>query len=287
MSYEYSFCDNGVYGAEDLNGLVKSLVSSGVEDVFSDGVAYNASALNGIVNTLYTGGVVPETVETLRVTKQEEGLVAIAPGGAFFADGSRIRITEAELLSYAVGEKNYVYLKQDLNEQNRSYPACTTSAPTGDFVLLAEIEADGKVIDKRVYATGKVPGYQSNVGRTLVLDYDFRVGEEETSGEREFVIELGNNNYSRVFSVNGPYQERYGHIGVYSLTDGSYFCTYNVGYRAFYEANIDCLSIGGDYHSYWANLTFTQSGTQLIGHLSWNIMKDYLPERFPFQLVIC
>ncbi len=292
MSYEYSFCDNGIYGAEDLNNLVKSLVSSGVEDVFSDGVAYNASDLNGVINMLYTGGVVPETVETLRVIKQEEGLVSISPGGAFFADGSRIRITEAELLSYVVGEKNYVYLKQDLDEQNRSYPACTTDAPTGDFVLLAEIEADGTLVDKRTYAMGKVPGYQSNVNRSMHLEYSFWAELGELEGEREFVIELGNHNFDHILSVSGPFNNKYGHIGVYSLTDGSYFSTYNVGYRAFFEAHTDCLSVGcGDGKDEWAKLTFRQNGSKLIGRISWDLpytpYATHIPGDFRFTLHFC
>ena len=89
MAYQYSFADNSEYGAEDLNSLVSSLVSSGVEDGFEDGTAYNASKLNGVISTVYSAGVVPSSVSTLRVTKTSDGVISIAPGLAFLRTEAR------------------------------------------------------------------------------------------------------------------------------------------------------------------------------------------------------
>lgn len=291
MSYKYSFADNGEYGASDVNGLVSRLVSSGVADVFSDGVAYNASALNGIVQAVYTAGVVPESVDTLRVVKQSEGVVTIAPGLAFFADGSTIEVTGAETLSYEAGVKNYVYLKQDLAAQNRNYPVCSTVAPAGDFVLLAEISADGAVTDKRVYARGKVPGYQSNANVCMVSEQSIFVEEEVLgqSGITNFSIDMGTNNYSRVFCICDPGSgDSSGQMGVYSLTDGSYFsvCKYGPGgYNMLSRSDI-IITCGGS--SPFAHITFSKSGNVLKGQLSWNSNGYGKRNRtYPFTLVLC
>lgn len=288
MSYKYSFADNAEYGASDVNGLVSRLVSSGVADVFADGASYNASALNGIVQAVYTAGVVPEGVDTLKVTKQSDGVVTIAPGLAFFADGSTIEVTAAETLSYEAGVKNYVYLKQDLAAQNRNYPVCASGAPTGDYVLLAEIAADGTVTDKRTYAKGKVPGYQSNANVCMVSEQSFSIPRGEMTGTREFTIDMGTNNYSRVFSINQSSDKRHGHMGVYSLTDGSYFCTYNVGYRAFWEAHTEYISVGSGGDRPVAELRFTKNGNKLKGVLSWSFgTDDKYGALFDFTLVLC
>ena len=46
MSYSFSFCDNAVYSAADVNKITSRLVTSGIEDPFTDGVPYNLSAFN-------------------------------------------------------------------------------------------------------------------------------------------------------------------------------------------------------------------------------------------------
>lgn len=262
MSYKYSFSDNAEYGASDVNGLVSRLVSSGVADVFSNGVAYNASALNGIVQAVYTAGVVPDNVDTLKVTKQSDGVVTIAPGLAFFADGSTIEVTAAETLAYETGVKNYVYLKQDLAAQNRNYPVCASGAPTGDYVLLAEIAADGTVTDKRTYAKGKVPGYQSNANVCMVV-------ERAPSSESSFSVDMSTNNYSRVFCIckqtsHGTVSA--GQMGVYSLTDGSYFSVCKHGTGGYNMLSTEYLFIGGG--SDRALLTFSRNGNVLTGRIT-------------------
>lgn len=296
MAYQYSFADNSEYGAEDLNSLVSSLVSSGVADGFEDGTAYNASKLNDVISTVYSAGVVPSSVSTLRVTKTSDGVISIAPGLAFFADGSTIKITSAETLSYEAGSKNYVYLKQDLTAQNRNYPACTTTAPTGDFVLLAEISAQGEITDKRTYAKGKVPGYQSNANVCMVSAQsicDNGKDLDATSGTVEFSLDLGTNNYSRVFCIqtgkNSGFDSdgAYGSLGVYSLTDGSYFSIFM--HTPYTQIARDKLIVGANNADLpCANITFSVSGSTLSGVLSWSAMGYGKANRtYNFTLVLC
>lgn len=285
MAYQYSFTDNSEYVAEDLNSLVSSLVSSGVADGFEDGKPYNASMLNSIVSSVYSAGVVPSSVSTLQVTKTSDGVISIAPGLAFFADGSTIKITSAETLSYEAGSKNYVYLKQDLTAQNRNYPACTTSAPTGDFVLLAEISAQGEITDKRIYAKGKVPGYQSNANVSLAVSRNIYF-EKGSSTPQSFTVDLGTNNYSRVFVIAKDGSE--GSIGMYNFSDGSYFSTYNIGVSAVYYASSEKIVLVPSY-AYYAgeilgSLLFSKSGNTVTGSLSYQKQGQ---ARFEFTMIFC
>ena len=116
MSYKFSFADNMVYSASDINEITKRLVTSGIEDSFTDGVAYNVSRFNEAGKLLYTSGVVPENCFTLKVIKASDTEVLINPGLAFFNDGATIEIEAGgEILPFVSGSKNYVYLKNDLN----------------------------------------------------------------------------------------------------------------------------------------------------------------------------
>ncbi|MBQ4516825.1 MAG: hypothetical protein II978_08560 [Clostridia bacterium] len=288
MAYEYSFADNIEYGAEDLNKLVKSLVSSGVADPFVDGVPYNAEKINDIVKTVYSDGVVPDSDSTLKVSKVSDGTIAIAPGLAFFEDGSTIRITEAHQMPYAPGAINYVYLKQDLAERNQNYPVCSVDAPSGDFVLLAEISEYGVITDKRTYAKGKVAGYQSNANCSMVIEKEIVIDEKTLGleGEEEFEIDMGTNNYSHVFVIvdgNGSS----GQMGVYSLKDNTYFCT--CVYGDYDQIITDSIRIGSaGARTPFAYLTFSLNGNKLKCLFKWNRAGAGATTRmYKFKMVIC
>ena len=241
MSYKFSFADNGVYGADDINKITKRLVTSGVEDSFENGVPYNLSALNDAGTLLYTNGVVPETVSTLKVvTGSGENTILINPGTAFFNDGSAIEIEAGgHELSFTSGVKNYVYLKNDLISKNASYPECSADSPSGDFVLLAEIEEDGTIKDKRTYAMGKLPGYQSNSGYPFKIE-DTITLEKQSNGLYGATVSynIGNNAYNYVFASrkgtdsydNGTTYHIHALSGVYDIENSSYLSFYTTNY---------------------------------------------------------
>ena len=146
MGYESSFLPNKIYGATDINNRLKKYVTSGVADPFVNGVPYNAGKLNDLTNPLATAGVVPSTDLGCKVTiNTTEKTVTILSGVCFFDSGTAIEIDASGVtLPYTAGQKNYVYVKSDL-VANKVEPYCTTDAPTGDYVLLAEVsesEAD-------------------------------------------------------------------------------------------------------------------------------------------------
>ncbi len=204
MAYKFSFADNGIYGADDLNNITKRLVTSGVADAFQNGVPYNVSHINSAGECIYTSGVVPETISTLKVTADKEaGKALIYPGTAFFADGAVMEIEAGgHALSFTTGAKHYVYLKNDLTASNTCYPACTPDAPTGDFVMLAEIEEDGTAVDRRTYAKGKLPGYQSNALSVLKIEDTVVVPPYYNSEANEIrTYQIGNNNYRFMLAV--------------------------------------------------------------------------------------
>lgn len=233
MSYKYSFADNKAYGAEDLNAITKRLVTSGVEDSFTDGVAYNVSKFNEAGKLLYTSGVVPESNLTLKVIAAEDGKILINPGRAFFDDGAVIEIEEGgETLSYVSGSKNYVYLKNDLINTNRCYPCCTVSEPDGYYVLLAEIDAAGTITDKRTYARGKLPGYQSVAGNAMRLQESIGVtntGSGYYSGSRTF--DIGDNTFEYILTYvkranGGVSTQTLPCLGIYDIKESSYLSFY-------------------------------------------------------------
>ncbi len=161
MSYTGSFLDNESVSAAKLNGVINKLVSGGVSEVFYDGQSYNTSDLNRIAAFVAEWGVTPQNNTTLKVIKEGASSVKILSGTAFFESGSWIVISDYEILPYTAGVKNYVYVKSDISAGTIK-PYCSTIAPIGDFVPLAEVEVAGTVTDKRVYCKGKLAGYQSD-----------------------------------------------------------------------------------------------------------------------------
>lgn len=267
MGYSYGFADNAVYGAEDMNKLTSRLVTGGIADPFVDDLPYNMTKVNDVVKLVYTAGVVPDSVNTCKVTKVEnkEGEVKISSGLAFFDDGSTIEVDAAGApLTYQPGVKNYVYFKPDLQASNRNYPVCSAEAPGAGCVLLAEISADGELTDKRTYAKGKVPGYASNANMPLVINQRFILPRSESypyTFTTTFDIDLGVNNYSYV-TVMTYIEDDNLSVGLYDMTTDTY--------RSASRREPTTKYIDIEMWSYYQHirLTFSRAGNILTGTLS-------------------
>ena len=191
MAYTYSFFDDQTAGAEKLNKWTSLFVTEGVADCFEDGVPYSLSKLNDMVRNNCSSGVVPESDNTLKVTLTGDK-VSIAPGVAFFEDGSVIEITSTEVLSFVPGKKQYVYLKSSVSE-NRAYPVVSEAEPGYNCVPLAEISESGDLADKRMYAKGKVPSFYASDARlpgytTFTID-----------APGDYLISHGGHSYTKLF----------------------------------------------------------------------------------------
>ena len=265
MSYKFSFADNEVYSATDVNDITKRLVTGGVADSFSDGVAYNISKFNEAGKLLYTSGVVSENCNTLKVVKVSDDEILINSGYAFFDDGAVIEIGEdGERLPFVLGSKNYVYLKNDLADDNICYPCVSVDEPTDDIVLLAEIDENGQICDKRAYAKGKLPGYQSVGGNVLRIQDYIEVVKDNAHhyvGSKSF--DIGNNNFEYILTYVKHYEYTLPCLGIYDIANNTYlgfYCSIERdeadGKHDYYEAaapSEECLYIS----SIGAKATFT------------------------------
>ncbi|MBE7038388.1 MAG: hypothetical protein E7404_05765 [Ruminococcaceae bacterium] len=190
MGYKYSFVDNETYSAADVNEITKRLVTDGIEDPFTDGVPHNLNCFNLLNSNAATDGIVPESDKTLKVTKVSDKKVSIEEGTAFFKSGATITVDVNKVeLSIVPDTVNYIYVEhnQDLNTIK---PVSSITEPTGDCVMLAIVDENGNVEDKRYYAVGKLPRYVS--GYDLPKSIDFLYSEP---GVYEIDVQGKNYNY--------------------------------------------------------------------------------------------
>ncbi len=271
MGYTYSFMNNAQYGASDINSVLASLVTGGIADPFTDGVPYNATKLNEIISAVSSAGIVPETDTSCKcVIDTENSTVSIMKGMAFFNDGSRIVFDEeGETLEYIPGVKNFVYLKAAPLE-NRNYPVCSTIALTGDVLLLAEIDETGVLTDKRTYARGKLPGYQSNFNTVMHIDdevvlnvkYNENGRQLDNYGPEKYVIHLGGNNYTKLY-----YHSEFAYAA-YDIATGAISGYYRLTYDRYSPITTDMMMLqlrpGYTLYNSQAMAYFERIGTDLI-----------------------
>lgn len=216
------------------------------------------STLDGIVQSAYTSGVVQENDSSLLVTVTSLGYYSIVGGMAFLPNGRSVSCISKTQQIYSTTDSNYVYLAEDGLH-------CRISLPSENFVLLAEISSGGVVTDKREFVRAKIPLCDGD----LEIKYSCSFPKVMYPEPNIFTVDLGTNNYRRVFVVVNDGTE--GSIGMYDLSDGSYFSTYNVGYRAFWEASTEHVVVvpkhtsGGN--SSMGTLTFSMNGNVLTGIL--------------------
>ena len=288
MSYTYTFKDNEIYGAEDINRITKRLVTSGIADTFTDGVPFNLSKFNEAGALIYTSGVVPETCNTLKVVRESKTEVRIHPGAAFFNDGTVIEIDEGgHTLSVTPGVYTYIYLKNDLTYTNTCYPESAETAPTGDFVPLAEINETGTIKDCRTYAMGKLPGYASSDGYFMQIDDTVKI-PIGTDGifleEHEVTYDIGNNHYQYLLSVQGGQANDYRLVSLYRFSDGTYnsFGVYSASKN---ETSTEELFLYRDYYRY-AKASVAVKDAKLTLSIKYGASTDFYGHEFPIKLYL-
>ena len=149
MGYKCSFMDNESYTAQDVNDTIARIAG--------DGVAFsNAGNTLSDLNTAIAGIVDSGTQLCGCGVTVTDGMYKIGAGTCFMGDGSQITFdADGYEFTPEAEVKNYVYVKRNAVE-NTIDVIVSQTAGSGDFVPLAEIEADGTVSDTRKFATAKV-----------------------------------------------------------------------------------------------------------------------------------
>lgn len=166
MGYTVNFTDNQLISASELTDISRS-IDEGSEAVdFKDNTLYGVDELNNISASLITKGV----SSGLDVSLSGENVI-ISQGVAYFSDGRKITVdADGIILTKETNKHQYIWLLNDTVNGLVS-AKCTESAPSGDFVMLAEIEASNVLVAKKDIALMKnsslMPNYYECVGQHI------------------------------------------------------------------------------------------------------------------------
>ncbi len=146
---------------------------------FKDNVVYGADHINAIRTSILTKGVIEESDTSCKAVLTDVG-VLIQQGQAVFDDGCRIEVdADGVEREFVLGQINYVYFYN-----NTLAGVCevivSTVLPEGDCVILAEIDAEGVITDKREFAelkTAETQRYIEIFQDQISLDTDAVPGE--------------------------------------------------------------------------------------------------------------
>lgn len=228
MGYTYTFADNETYGVDDINAAVSRLTTSGVTVCPTDGNLI--AALNGVTAAMATQGVDFDSYSCLVSVENEK--IKISPGTAFFEDGKCI-VIDTEGAELSLEKEVYVYLFEDIN-QNSCYPCAAAELPESRYVLLAYINADGTVADKRTYAVSKLAPNSAVVPKSypVTLHYSPPISQDDVL----LTLDTGFSNFGNVIYKNVTYTgytalEEGKISGYVSLWDGDYVRFRKVGQK--------------------------------------------------------
>ena len=158
LGYKSSFLDNATYGADDVSAIFSRLMSSGVL-AYPENLTV-AQSLDELNAQTVSSGV--SEYGGLAVTKTETG-VKLGEGAGFFESGICVEVdsdgVEIETIS---GAAVYVYFAYE-KDFNRVELYAAEELPEGDVLMLAQVDAEGTVIDMRNYASAKIVPNTANV----------------------------------------------------------------------------------------------------------------------------
>ncbi|MDO4743923.1 MAG: hypothetical protein Q4A86_00885 [Clostridia bacterium] len=237
MGLTYSFVDNVAYGPEDINDITRSLTGAGVAPFVSKD-SYNVSDLNVMTSALVGTGVELDGCKCSIKNAGTEGMaVTVAKGIVFFESGARMTVDEEGYVLYIIPNVAgwvYAYYNPALQKANIEF---SSELPTdGEYVLLAEVLADGSIMDKRAYAKSKVATMGKNVSLTIPF----------TAMEKTFIREDSGSRYFAVARASGVDSSKFNYALVLSAKISS---ASGVPYGCFYDLTRDkgLFSLRGDY----------------------------------------
>lgn len=154
------FMDNAEYSAQDVNHVFSQLMSAGAV-IFTD-TGDALSDFNSANANVTTEGVTLNE-NSCKIEKTESGY-KICPGACFMPDGSMIEVTEEEEIEVPEGG-GYVYFERD-SAKNIISLKTGNSAENENSVILAFVESNGSVTDKRTFAQSRLSAQGNNISVT-------------------------------------------------------------------------------------------------------------------------
>ncbi|MBQ9757171.1 MAG: hypothetical protein IJW15_01980 [Clostridia bacterium] len=171
MGIKYSFIDNMVYGPEDINDITKSLTGAGIAP-FASKDSYDASDLNGLTSALVEAGASLDGCECcVENAGTAEMTVAVSQGIVFFESGVRLTVDEdGYTIPVTPNTAGYVYAHYSPSLQKADIVFGTELPTDGEYVVLARLEEDGSLKDKRAFARSRIATFGSNAVHSISED---------------------------------------------------------------------------------------------------------------------
>lgn len=237
MAIKYSFVDGALYGTEDINDIARSLVGAGVMPFLSK-ESYNVSDLNVMTSAIASAGASLDGCKcTVQNLGTEEMFVLVGQGIVFFESGVRLTVDEDGYSVVAIpNTAGYICAHYSPSLQKADIVFATELPTDGEYVLLAELLADGSVMDKRTYAKSKV----ATMGKNLLLTASF------APMEKTFISESGDTRLFAVARISGVDLSKFNYALIGSMGYGT---TEGVPYGCFYDLNKEkgLISLRGSY----------------------------------------
>lgn len=158
--------DNQKVTTETLNNIAIDLGATTFNG-FSEN-KFGVDELNNITKTLVSKGI---TQGANRCKPYLSGSdLYINTGTIIFATGAKIRITSPQKVTAEAG--TYIYALNDTSRNIAEITVSETKPTTGDFVMLAYLDADGTLTDMRKFAKANVALSAAQTPYTETKTYD-------------------------------------------------------------------------------------------------------------------
>ena len=145
-----SIMDNQEITTEILNDIAIDLGATSFNGFGEE--KFGADELNSITSALVHGGILNSGNKC--IPSISSGNVIISDGIIVFASGVKKKITEA--VSVPLEAKTYIYALNDTVTNTCSIIVSATEPTSGDYIMVAEVDSNKVLTDKRRMATSKV-----------------------------------------------------------------------------------------------------------------------------------